>query len=243
MNTFRRSKALLVAFVLLGFLLAAQVQSPRQIAAVPKEASRERVAGTIARLEEEQRSLKETIGRLREELAAQQKLGLARSESLREINSELEKQRLAAGLLPLKGQGITVTLDDSSRAVGAGGDPASYLVHDYELRDVINLLWSSGAEAVAVNDERLASGTSIYCVGSTILVNNTRLSPPYEIRAIGDAVALEDRLRNPANLAKLKSRARLYGIQFRVASSKEVTLPAYSSGFSLRYTSPAKSGG
>ncbi|MBI5956226.1 MAG: DUF881 domain-containing protein [Chloroflexi bacterium] len=242
MNTFRRSKALLAAFVLLGFLLAAQVQSPRQMT-VPKEASRERVAGTIARLEEEQRSLKETIGRLREELAVQQKLGLARSESLREINSELEKQRLAAGLLPLKGQGVTVTLDDSSKAVGAGGDPASYLVHDYELRDVINLLWASGAEAVAVNDERLAGGTSIYCVGSTILVNNTRLSPPYEIRAIGDAVALEDRLRNPASLAKLKSRARLYGIQFRVTSSKEVTLPAYSSGFSLRYSSPAKDGG
>ena len=67
-----------------------------------------------------------------------------------------------------------------------GDDAANYLIHDFELRDVASLLWLAGAEAVAINDERLVASTSIYCVGSTIIVNNTRLSPPYEIRALGN---------------------------------------------------------
>jgi uncharacterized protein YlxW (UPF0749 family) len=90
--------------------------------------------------------------------------------------------------------------------VPAGYDAANYLVHDYELRDVVNLLWLAGAEAVAVNDERLVASTSIYCVGSTVIVNETRLSPPYDVRAIGNAAQLENTLQDPGVLKKLKSR-------------------------------------
>ena len=117
--------------------------------------------------------------------------------SLASVSEELERQRVAAGLTAVHGPGVVVTLDDSSRAVPAGDDAANYLVHDYELRDVVNLLWLAGAEAVAVNDERLVASTSIYCVGSTVIVNETRLSPPYDMRAIGNAAQLESTLQDP----------------------------------------------
>ena len=57
---------------------------------------------------------------------------------------------------------------------------------------MLNLLWLAGAEAVSLNGERVVATTSIYCVGSTILVNDTRLSPPYEFLAIGDPARARD---------------------------------------------------
>jgi uncharacterized protein YlxW (UPF0749 family) len=92
---------------------------------------------------------------------------------------------------------------------------------------------------VAINDERLVGTTSVYCVGSTIIVNETRLSPPFEIRAIGNPAQLENALQDPATLKKLKSRARLYGIQFKFSQSNELTLPAYTGGFAIKYANPA----
>ena len=100
----------------------------------------------------------------------------------------------------------------------------------------MNLLWAGGAEAVAVNDERLVNTTSIYCVGSTIMVNDTRLSPPYEVRAIGDAQRLLRWLEDPLYLTLLRQRVKAYGVQMRIAQATSVTVPAYSGTFKVRYS-------
>jgi len=108
-------------------------------------------------------------------------------------------------------------------------------VHEYHLRDVVNLLWNAGAEAISINDERLVNTTSIYCVGSTIMVNDTRLSPPYEIRAIGDRKQIEAFLEDPAYLTEIRQRAKAYGLQFKVSWANTVDIPAYLGTFRLRY--------
>jgi len=82
--------------------------------------------------------------------------------------------------------------------------------------------------------------TSIYCVGNTIMVNDTRLSPPYEIKAIGDAAKLDQTLGDAASLAELKARAKVYGLQFRTAQQAELTVPAFQGSFAIRYAGPAR---
>ena len=59
---------------------------------------------------------------------------------------------------------------------------------------LINELKASGAEAITVNEQRVVAATEIRCAGPTISVNNTRVSPPYVVEAIGDAMALESAL-------------------------------------------------
>ena len=49
----------------------------------------------------------------------------------------------------------------------------AFIIHEYELRDIVNLLWMAGSDAIAINDERLVSNSSIYCVGSTVMVGET----------------------------------------------------------------------
>jgi uncharacterized protein YlxW (UPF0749 family) len=189
---------------------------------------------TIKRLEAEQEELKESIGRMREQLDEYRRELAAHTEMLKEINAELERQKMMAGLLAVEGPGVQVTLDDSS-IQSAAADSNDYLIHEYDLRDVVNLLWMAGSEAIAVNDERIVATTSIYCVGSTVMVNDTRLSPPYLIQAIGDSVVQEDILGNPAYLEEIKRKAEVYGLQFKVDGVTLLTLPAYKGGFPIHY--------
>ncbi len=235
----RLNWTLLVACVLLGFLLTLQLRSPAAGRSFQEQDS-ERIASTIQQLEADQKELKDTVSALRAQIASYRRQTAASSTV--GIEDELERQRMAAGLVPLSGPGLIVTLDDSTKAVGPGDDPANYLIHDYEVRDIVSLLWLAGAEAIAVHDERLVNNTSLYCVGSTVLCNNTRLSPPYEIRAIGVPASLEEPLRNPANLQKLKSRTKLFGAQFKFSTTKETTIPAYNGSFALRYAVPSTAG-
>ena len=154
------------------------------------------------------------------------------------LAADVDRQKLAAGLVPVRGPGLLVTLDDSSRVVGPADDANNFIVHDYELRDIISLLWLAGAEGITVNGERIVNVSSLYCVGSTILINEHALSPPYEVRAIGDQADLDQAIQDPKNLAKLKARGKSYGIQFKSALQKDLLLPAYTGNLTIRYARP-----
>lgn len=229
----------LIAMVI-GLALAWQLKGPRAsppVGYAPGD-PRDRSVRTIEQLEAEQAALKAEIGRLRTDLANYQAHAAAETDRLQRLNADLDAQRAAAGLTAMRGPGIVVSLDDSgARNISTSPDPNAFLVHDYDLRDVINVLWLAGAEAIAVNDERVIGNTSAYCVGSTVMVNTTRLSPPYVVRAIGEPASLAETLRNPSYLTALRQKVERYGIKFQVAPAPKLTLPAYTGGFSVRHCS------
>jgi uncharacterized protein YlxW (UPF0749 family) len=220
--------------IILGVYLAAQWQStPRRAAAAPDR--REVAAATIQRLEAEQTDLKKQIADLRTQLAQQQAQAATGESTLERLTSDLEREKLVAGTVALHGAGIKIVLDDSSvKTIPAKEDPTMYIVHEYQLRDVVNLLWSAGAEAISINGERVVEPTSIYCVGSTILVNDTRTSPPYEFLVVGDQARLESALSDQSNLKALKSRIKLYNLQFGVQRLRDVVVPAYAGSLDVR---------
>ena len=227
---------ILVIALIFGALLGLQWKSPPARPTTVPGIEHESGALAINRLEAEQEELKESIGRMREQLDKYRRELAANTGMLKEISAELERQKMMAGLLAVEGSGVQVILDDSSlRSVSGTADSNDFLIHEYDLRDVINLLWMAGSEAIAVNDERIVATTSIYCVGSTVMVNDTRLSPPYLIQAVGNPVAQEDVLRNPAYLKEFKRKAELYGVQFEVNRIRMLTLPAYKGGFPIHY--------
>ena len=225
----------LLAFTL-GLFLAAQLQSTPIRLGSGGEAKTETAAITIGRLEQEQADLKRSIGELRSQVAKSQQVQSSQQSALSQVNDSLKREKLLAGLVALKGRGVRVVLDDSATTkIPPKDDPSLYIVHEYQLRDVVNLLWLSGSEAISLNGERIVASTSIYCVGSTILVNDTRISPPYEILAIGDPVALDAALSDPSSLRSLRPRVRSYGLQFGVTQPREVNVPAYNGILTVRH--------
>ena len=227
-----RRITILVAAFLIGVLLAMQWPSD----ATRRGDTADQVVQAIRQLELEQAELKRKVGLLRQELDARQEAMGSSTKLLEDLNRELMAQKRLAGLVEAQGPGIEFVLDDSRRS--SGGSASDYLIHDYDLRDVINLLWIAGAEAISVNDERIVNSSSVYCVGSTVLVNDTRLSPPYRVRAIGDQKRLLDHVENPGYLGELKMRQARVGVRLELAAVESVFVPAYRGSLPLEYAKP-----
>ena len=223
---------MLFAAVVLGILVSLRWSAD----ANGTDASLDQVSRTIRQLELEQEDLKQTVGRLRQKLNSRQQDSAASTARLEELRRELVQQKMRAGLIDVRGPGVRVILNDGSQ--GSVGDESELLVHDFDLRDVIGVMWLAGVEAVSVNGEHIVSSTSIYCVGSTIMVNDTRLSPPYEVSAIGDPVRLLDHFWNPGYLAELKTRAKRFGLQFEPVGVESLTIPAYRGSLPQKFAQP-----
>lgn len=244
MTRFRRKQgnnlALLAVGLTVGLLLATSWRVPAGTHAGEANDREERIYLSIERLEAEQRDLRETLGSLRRELGERQSAAEAESDRLEALRAELERQQLLAGLTEVHGPGVRIILDDSAANPPSGADASPYLIHEQDLRDIVNLLWMAGSEAIAINDERLVASSSIYCVGSTVMVNSTRLSPPYAIRAIGNPRVQQDYLRNPSYLPILKEKKRIYGLRFDVDAQASLVLPAYRGAFLTEYARPGE---
>lgn len=238
MREILRYALILAAGIILGLLLSLAFRSPNG-GGLPETVSESaRIWAVIEQLETEQRELKSTLAQLRGELTERQQAAAANTDRLEALNAELDRQKLLAGLTPVQGPGVLVTLDDSHVQVPPGADPNAYIIHEYDLRDVVNLLWMAGSEAVAINDERLVSNSSIYCLGSVVMVNDTRLSPPFFIRAIGNPKVQQSHIRNPSYLKELKKKQQLYALRFDVESAGTLRLPAYAGSFLIRQARP-----
>ncbi len=118
----------------------------------------------------------------------------------RDLQSRLERVERLAGLTPLEGSGIVVTLRPSPLPAPRGVDPGKLQVHEADLNGVLNALRAAGAEALAVGGgdgaalQRVLAGTAARETAGGIQVNGVPLAPPFRIAAIGDPQALRAEL-------------------------------------------------
>jgi len=235
-----KSLALLLVGMVLGLLLSLQWKAMSAVPSTDSTYERDQTALTITRLETEQDSLKQRVGELRQLLDEKQQARSQSAELVGGLAEELALQRALAGLTPLAGPGVQVILNDSTRSVVPSEvNPESYLVHDYDVRDVVNLLWAADSEAIAINGERIVANTSIYCVGATIMVNDTRMSPPYQIQAIGPSERQQALMTKVELLSDLRNRVSRYGLEFKVTPSDSLLLPSYGGSIGVTYASIA----
>ncbi|WP_231689589.1 DUF881 domain-containing protein [Bacillus sp. FJAT-27245] len=109
------------------------------------------------------------------------------------IAREAEKYRMFLGKVKVKGPGIQVSLADGEYNPDEK-NINNYLVHEYHVFKVINELYVSGAEAVAINGQRLSAKSYIVCNGPVITVDGKQHPAPFVISAIGDPAVLESAL-------------------------------------------------
>lgn len=167
--------------------------------------------------------LEKQLAKLRVEVNKKEKELSERQAVSKQVIGELEELRMKAGLIPVVGTGVTVTLEDSKTA-RSFDDVAEGIVHDQNIRDVVNELFASGAEGVSVNGQRLVGGSSVRCVGPTVIVNDTKLAPPFVIQAIGDKETLLSALRLPGGVIDILKQRTL---EISIKGSDQIELPAY----------------
>lgn len=146
-----------------------------------------------------------------------------------QVITELQRARLLAGIVPAEGPGIVLKLSENLEGAVDSEDVGLRMIHQEDLLNIVNELWASGAEAMAVRSsagtERLVASSSIRCVGPTVIVNSQRMGPPFEIMAIGDPETLRQGLEIPNGVLAVLG---IYNINHEIVTRKQLILPAYS---------------
>lgn len=228
--------ALLVTLLVVGLLLAVAYRQT-----VAEEPSRSKVrADLVAKIKERERGTSQLQQRaevLRADVARQRE-ALAGGEA-----SRLREQTAAAGLARVSGDGLIVRVADAPEepdaVTGAGGTNLGR-VRDSDLQAVANALWSAGAEAIAINGQRLTATSTIRKAGGAILVDFQPVLGPYEVSAIGPG-RLASRFQDTDTFQLLRRLADHYGMGVQVRSAEDLVLPAAGEP-RLRYATPAPTG-
>lgn len=190
---------------------------------------RAQLAGDVQRRTADSDDLAAQAARLRQEVTAQQDAVLRSNGAGAVVAKDLAALQLAVGVGPVVGPGLVVRLDDAaagtSDGVDRGGQVNAGRVQDRDLQDAVNGLWAAGAEAVAINGLRLSSLTAIRSAGEAILVDYRPISPPYTLRAIGNAGTLEAAFADGAAGRRLSTYTSLYGISMVLRRTDSQTLP------------------
>jgi uncharacterized protein YlxW (UPF0749 family) len=146
-----------------------------------------------------------------------------------EVLTGIQQEGVLTGSRAVEGPGVVVTLDDGGGGLDPDDDSSDSLVQDGDLQRVVNALWSGGAEAIAINDQRLTGLSAIRAAGDAVLVDLQPLVPPYHVEAIGDGDALRTALVRSGASDYLRLLSAEFGIQSSVTAQSRLEIPGRAS--------------
>lgn len=188
---------------------------------------------------DENKELRETIQSLYATLAEYDKTMAEGGQVQKLLSKELQKYKVLMGLTELKGPGVVLTLKDSTLRAPAN-DPEmaeGLIIHDRDLQQIVNELRAAGAEAIAINEQRLVERSAIRCVGPVTHINNVPTGPPYVITAIGDPQVLRSGLTIKGGVI---DGLKLLQFPVELKTMTEVRVPAFGGSSELKYAQPVE---
>jgi uncharacterized protein YlxW (UPF0749 family) len=228
-----------VVLVAAGFLLAVAYQ--QTVAAKPDSArARDGLVADVRNRQAEADGLQRQADTLRDQVNREREAALADTGA---DTARMRNLEVGAGLSKVRGDGALVQLTDAPQPVdpvtGQATGKNEGQVLDRDLQDVSNELWHEGAEAIAINGERLTSTTTIRTAGSTILVDFKPIVSPYQILAIGPG-DLDKRFNASDTGARFRRYGTDFGMGVAVRKRSGLTLPAAPDP-QLRFARPVQS--
>jgi uncharacterized protein YlxW (UPF0749 family) len=215
----REQSLLVMASLLIGFLFIILLKANG--VAGSQVARQETTVPNLIQTEQENQQLSNDNEKIKAELAK-----YAQGQSASTLaEQQLQEAKMNAGVIAVTGPGVRITLDDSKRAASGEEDPKLFIIHEEDIRGILNALWNGGSEATAVNGQRVTTNTEVYCSGSYIQINGTRQMPPYVIEAIGDTNNLSLALKF-FDWFRLGVRQTQNGITRKIEVLKEDMIPA-----------------
>ena len=186
-----------LVFLILGFLVSFSYQATKnskETVLTDREWQRTvKLRQELNELETHNLELQNQLFEKQAEILAIEKEMAEEEGMLSSYAEEIENLRLMLGKIKVRGQGISVTLDDGEYDPQSG-DINSFIVHEHHVFKVVNELYISGAEAIAINGKRLTKNSYIVCNGPVITVDGEQFPAPFVITAVGDPDVLNKAL-------------------------------------------------
>lgn len=223
-----RAKLGLAAGLVLAALVVTVGAAQARIAAPVVAKEREELIDRIERETEAAEKLEVDVDSLRDDVGRRQRAALEKHGG-----DQGALTALLAGATEVHGPGVKLVIDDAKNSDQGGGGPRestnfsdSGRVHDRDMQQVVNGLWQSGAEAIAINGQRLTALSAIRAAGDAILVDNKPLAPPYTVLAVGDGQRLATKFQDSPDGLYLHALHENFGVTARISAEEEVRLPA-----------------
>jgi uncharacterized protein YlxW (UPF0749 family) len=205
----------LIVFLLLGILISVQFHTQQIFRSDLSLQSTDDLTLILKGLQGKQANLEKELQDLEQQQQALDNDTTNGASLFNTLTKESNQLKIALGLIPVKGPGVTVTIPPDSNIV--------YL----DLVDIVNELWASQAEAISINDQRVTPWTTIYWNKEkmTITVNGADVTFPCTISAIGNPDTLMSGLQL---LGGILDNLAVYKIYPTVQRSSELKLPGAS---------------
>jgi uncharacterized protein YlxW (UPF0749 family) len=215
-----------IGCLVVGLVLATAYQQSHR-SAPARDLARHDLLSRIRSIESAGQSMDNTAKKLASEVAAlrdSQLAGVGNPAQLRSLE-------IASGSMAVTGPGMVVQLSEPvAQESQANGRPGSTpqnkvaVLHDRDIRRVVNELWRSGAEAISVNGLRLTATSAIRFAGESVLVDFQPINAPYSIEAVGDRDKLQVAFADSAAARQLKTKEAVDGISFRFSGKSDLKL-------------------
>lgn len=208
-----------VVVLLFGLLAAtAFVQTTRN--ADVASASRATLITRIEAASDRRARQEERVAALRTRIAQLERGVRTLTDDQQTDGIELRRLQVRTGFIAVRGEGVRYTVTPAPNA------DDSQEVKDTDLRLLVNGLWEAGAEAIAVNGQRLAATSAIRISGEAVQVNLIGVEAPFVVEAIGDNRQLPARFADSTTGQYFASNADFFGFSYVVDNVDDLRLPA-----------------
>ena len=198
--------------VVVGFLVAVQATRDPGLSRLAAERP-EDLTRILADLGEEAEELTRQVAELRVKLSRYRSSARTDQVAVRDARETLADLQVLAGVLPVEGPGIGISIEDP------GGE-----VEWDAMLDLIQELRDAGAEAIAISDVRIIASTWFGPSEGGLAIGGEPVTAPYEISAIGPADGLAEAMNLPGGpLTVIGARP---GVRVRIRAEDEMILPA-----------------
>ncbi len=185
----RKYMVLFVVCIVTGFIIGISYNLSKDkqtlSTAAPQISHENQYMEDLIKQKERNKELAEELAILEEKIRTYEKQFSSNEEQYEQNISEAEQLRLLLGYTAGQGKGIKITLEDGDYDP-TSTNPNDYIVHESHIFKIVNELKISGAEAIAINGQRLKTNSYISCNGPVITIDGVQYPAPFVIEAVGD---------------------------------------------------------
>ncbi len=203
----------------IGVLIVAQMRTHNRARAVTFNADDRAVL--LCELVNANQNLRGEVESLQTQLAAYEEK--KRGTVLEELVEEMNRVKIVNGEIEVSGPGIELVIDG----------PASVL----DLQDLINELRNAGAEAIALNEQRLVAQSVLTLNDDQLILDGYPIRQPFRFQAIGDPSTLETAILRPGGVVDLLRHASP-NLVLQSEQKKRLVLPVCRSQTGFEYAEP-----
>lgn len=165
-------------------------------------------------------ALQSEIRTLSDEGLAADAANAALAEQAEDLATREQRLEVRAGYVAVRGPGVRIRVASAPNAIPADE------IRDEDLALLVDGLWTAGAEAISINDQRIVALGGIRNTSRAVHVNGRPLTPPFVVQAIGDPGTLQARLLESSAGLEWFGRVNAYGFDYVPQNVDDLRLPA-----------------